>query len=362
MKTVEVVRTMTAATALSMVGDKVPDLPPTEFPEPAMLIDAATGDEVMIYLPLDRAWVVALRTAVIAVAGSPSGKGSMGRGRVSAASRSFGYMPRRPVYGREGCQASRLADETPASEAVLDGLAGHLQALLSQLAPERLQRDLEAASAIDPSWRLGDSLYTSGVINTSATLPYHTDRFNFPVISAMPVLRRNMAGGHLHIPEYDITVPCRDGWVVFFPGQQLVHGVTPMRLTAPDGYRYSVVYYALRGMKDCYTAAVETAEARRKRTTREREMAARIAEGGQIRPEDGLPLGGRGDRFAFRGKMPGPETGLPRGRGSGRMIGGRTGFGQGEPLRETRISRKGSGRMIGGESNFGDPSAIEESS
>ena len=46
-----------------------------------------------------------------------------------------------------------------------------------------------------------------------------------------------------------------------------------------DGYRYSVVYYALRGMKDCYTHAVETAYGQRKRTERERDIARRVARG-----------------------------------------------------------------------------------
>lgn len=41
----------------------------------------------------------------------------------------------------------------------------------------------------------------------------------------------------------------------------------------PDGYRYSVVYYALKGMKDCFTHAVETAYALRKRTEREQSIA-----------------------------------------------------------------------------------------
>jgi hypothetical protein len=39
-----------------------------------------------------------------------------------------------------------------------------------------------------------------------------------------------------------------------------------------DGYRYSIVYYAKRGMKDCHTYAVEIGEARRKRKDREAGM------------------------------------------------------------------------------------------
>jgi hypothetical protein len=49
-----------------------------------------------------------------------------------------------------------------------------------------------------------------------------------------------------------------------------------------DAYRYSVVYYALRGMKDCFTYAVETAKGKESRTAREDGMARDIVEGTDI--------------------------------------------------------------------------------
>ena len=42
-----------------------------------------------------------------------------------------------------------------------------------------------------------------------------------------------------------------------------------MKPVSEDAYRYSVVYYALRGMKDCHTTALEQARGWRKRTERE---------------------------------------------------------------------------------------------
>ena len=78
------------------------------------------------------------------------------------------------------------------------------------------------------------------------------------------------------MPAYDVTVACSDGMVVYFPGYLYTHGVTPMKRVKPDGYRYSVVYYALKHMKDCATAALETAAARRRRTEREEIMAEKV--------------------------------------------------------------------------------------
>jgi hypothetical protein len=303
-------RVMDEVSASALIGTPVdPRLSHVDWSwGPVLMTDEGNGEPIVLYLPLDRDRVGALRRAVIAA--TAENPGHMGRGSVSARSRTFGYMPRRPVYGREGCQTTSLALETPSAELVLDELAGHLQGMLAEVLPERVAADTDAASPIDSSWRLGESLYSSGVINRSSQLPYHRDVFNYPVISAMPVLRRGMSGGYLHLPEYDLTVPCRDGWVVFFPGQQFIHGVTPMQRTKADGYRYSVVYYALKGMRDCHTAAVETGYARQRRTEREREMARRIAAG-----ED--PIAGRDPRL--------------RSKNSGRLIGGVSAFPNGDP-------------------------------
>jgi hypothetical protein len=122
------------------------------------------------------------------------------------------------------------------------------------------------------------TLWTSGVINQASALPYHRDRANFDSWSAMPVVRRGMEGGDLHMPEYGITVNCRDGWALWFNGYAHVHGVTPMKLRAKDGYRYSIVFYAKRGMKDCHTYAVEVGEARQKRMEREAKMVTQTRE------------------------------------------------------------------------------------
>jgi hypothetical protein len=220
-------------------------------------------------------------------------------------SRTFGYSPRRPVYRREGCQATTLALESPEAHRVICGYSDRLAELLAEIDPRLRERGAETVAVVQPDWRLGESkLWTSGVINQSAVLPWHRDAFNFPAWSAMPVLRRHIQGGHLRIPEYGATIACRDGWGVFFAGYDLIHGVTPMRLTRPDGYRYSIVFYALKGMKNCFEAAVETAYARKRRTEREQDMAQRLAAG-----EPSLSSQGKG---------------LPLGRGEGgRLMGGK---------------------------------------
>lgn len=264
-------RVLTFEQASEKVGKPVPDLE-ANIKRATVATDADTGEPVFAYLPL--ADVRQLRAGILSIRSYAHTPRNSGAANVS---RTFGASPRAAINRREGCQASALTRDEPILAAELSRYAAVLQGMLGEIAPQVIDRDRDRLKPIDETWRIGESdLWTSGVINRSSKLPYHRDTFNFPTWSAMPVLRRNMRGGYLSIPEYDAVVACRDGWAVFFPGHDLLHGVTSMTPTTRDGYRYSIVYYALRGMKDCFTAAVETEYAKKKRTERERDMAARL--------------------------------------------------------------------------------------
>lgn len=304
----ELPRVLSAEDATALVGH---DVDPVEanITTATIAVDPERGEPVFAYLPLGP--VAELRRAVLGIRYSVSG-GQVRSTGLRNSSRTFGYGPRRPVYRREGCSPTSTSGDFPREHTVIANFSDRLADVLGQVNPELVTRGREAASPVLPEWRLGESkLWTSGVINQSARLPYHRDAFNLPAWSAMPVLRRHMDGGYLAIPEYGAVLACRDGWGVFFAGYELVHGVTPMSPRREDGYRYSVVYYALRGMKDCFTHAVETAYARRKRTEREQDIARRLAEGEPSLREQGrgLPGGHHGMRtIAGRQHMDDPRT------------------------------------------------------
>lgn len=266
-------RHLTPEQATEQVGERVPDLD-ANVTEAVIVADATTGQPAFAYLPIGN--VADLRRTVLDI---PYSKTTRAAGWQNT-SRTFGYAPRRPVYGREGCENTRLWDERPDLHTTLLQYGERVRHQLQTIFPDVAERDAQtmANSDVKDEWRLGETNWTSGVVNRSSSLPYHRDGFNFPVWTAMPVLRRHMRGGYLHIPEYNAVVASRDGWAVFFPGYELVHGVTPMTPTREGGYRYSVVYYALKGMKDCFTHAVEQDYALKKRTEREQTMAAELAQ------------------------------------------------------------------------------------
>jgi hypothetical protein len=272
----DVPRRLTPDEASQLVGTTVPELAESTRLITAPTILSCEGEPVAAYLPLAEAG--RLRRAALAI--DCSG-GVQRNNTYRSRSRTFGYAPPRVVTRRESCSLTALSRDQPGVEAVLDTYADQFSAMLKEIDPDIITRDQATLADVLPDWRIGEAkLWTSGVVNDTAALPYHRDGFNFSTWSAMPVLRRGVRGGYLHLPEFGVALACADSTVALFPGKRWVHGVTPLaRLRSDDGYRISIVYYALRGMKDCRTAAEETRRAQLKRTEREAEMARRMAAG-----------------------------------------------------------------------------------
>lgn len=273
-------RRMEPKEATELVGIPADDLDPTAIEPGTLVRDADTNEPILLYMPLDNP--APLRRAMLSV---PCDGGVRRHHNYSSRSRTFGYSPRRPVMGRESCGLAAITTEQPDVARLLEVYADQFSSVMAAELPEVVEEGRKVLGDVLPEWRMGHAkLWTSGVINDTAQLPYHRDGFNFPTWSAMPVLRRGTRGGYLHLPEYGVVVPCGDSTVSYFQGFRWVHGVTPIiyvgkKTNREAGYRISVVYYALSGMKNCREAAEETAYGRQRRTEREREMARRLAAG-----------------------------------------------------------------------------------
>lgn len=272
---IKIKRVMTREEGKKIKGLLVPELEAT-VTQAGIYVDADTNEPFMVYMEMPEDLIPKLRSAVRGVRYSSSGVTRQGLG-VENHSRTFGMSPRKPFQTREACRPTSLSYEQPEIHKVLEETADRLSKIMREIAPDVYEKDKAETSEVADEWRISeDSLWTSGVINKTSTLPYHYDGNNFDMWSAMPIIRRGTRGGYLHIKDYDVVLDCRDGWVVFFPGFRLLHGVTPISHVAKDAYRYTVVYYCLRGMKDCFTYAVEQAEARKRRTEREVGLASAV--------------------------------------------------------------------------------------
>jgi hypothetical protein len=264
-------RVMTSDEATERVGTTV-EPREANVREAGIYVDADTNEPFLAYFPMEEE-VSLLRRSVLNIKYSTTRRSGMG---FDNQSRTFGMAPRKTMQQRESCRPTSLANEQPEEHSVIVAFADKFARMFKEFAPDLFENDNNVIndSGIDQEWRMtDDALWTSGVINKSSQLPFHRDGFNYETWSAMPVIRKGMNGGYLQFIEYDAVIACADGWVLFFPGYKYVHGVTPMEARRPDAYRYSIVYYALRGMKDCFTFAVETAQGKVKRTERETHMA-----------------------------------------------------------------------------------------
>lgn len=251
------------------VGDWPDDLLAT-LPAECIVSDADTGAPFLICAPFTGD-LAAYRRACLAMPMSTTYRTSGIRNE----SQVFGFVGRRALLKREGCRACAAADSAPAAHATLVAAARELAAQFAILHPSQARADRELVEgAVLPEWLMPGSWWTSGVLNRTSALGYHFDRNNFrSTWSAMICCRRGVRGGYLHLPAYDVVVPCNDGDVVYFPGSLLMHGVTPFTRASDDAYRFTAVYYAVQGMSRCGPADAELAGARAARTAREERIA-----------------------------------------------------------------------------------------
>lgn len=166
-------------------------------------------------------------------------------------SKIFGYMPREKIR-KDWCSSVLLARDQPSEHAIVCNFAKTLGEYYKQYAPEIYSKHLEIVDKVLPEWKIEGSPFTSGIINKNNPLKYHFDKGNFAnVYSNMICFRKDVTGGHLAIPEYDIGLDISDKSVVFFDGQKIMHGVTPIHYNTTEAYRFTLVYYSLKRMWQC---------------------------------------------------------------------------------------------------------------
>lgn len=181
-------------------------------------------------------------------------------------SRIFGYNPRNAIR-KDFCSITSFATEQPAQHAkiVAGGAiaAKHYALHNPELYADHLKTTKER---VVEDYRHADVPFTSGIINDNNPLCYHFDSGNFKEVwSAMIVLKRDIGGGYLSMPEYGVMCEVRDKTIFYFDGQNILHGVTPITKLKPDARRFSIVYYSLRAMWNCAPLREEIARARMRR-------------------------------------------------------------------------------------------------
>jgi len=194
-------------------------------------------------------------------------------------SRIFGFMPR-INFRNPFCSAASLAREQPTQHSTICELGTRLSTVYLSGAPEMFKKHLGITSEkIKPEYQIEDTPFTSGIINKNNPLKYHYDAGNFKeVYSCMMVFKKNVDGGFLSCPEYDIAFKLPNKAVFLFDGQGILHGVTPIHYKSANSYRYSIVYYSMQQIWKCLTITDELARVRRVKAERERRRTSKNIE------------------------------------------------------------------------------------
>lgn len=199
---------------------------------------------------------------------APRSNGMMSTSRV------FGYQPR-VALRRDFCGPSGLKAEDNMAHSVIETFGAVVAEHYKRFNPELFNKHKSTTQArVKNEYHLDGGVFTSGIANKNNPLKYHYDSGNFPgVWSGMIVLKRDIAGGHLCIPELDICAELPDQSIFLFDGQSLLHGVTPIKTLSEKARRYTVVYYSMKGMWNCEPLSEEILRFRRKRTERQNARA-----------------------------------------------------------------------------------------
>jgi len=181
-------------------------------------------------------------------------------------SRIFGYAPRN-LLRNHPCRAVSLTSEQPEESAVVKKYA-EVASKYYKLNNPALAEKHQAMTDdnVKENYKIGASMFTSGIVNHNNPLRYHFDAGNYnDVWSAMFAFKKNIEGGFLSMPELDIGFKCGDCSLILFDGQSILHGVTPITKTSEDAVRFTVVYYSLKQMWSCDAPGDEIQRMRMKR-------------------------------------------------------------------------------------------------
>lgn len=182
----------------------------------------------------------------------------------------FGYKPRSTMRA-DYCTAAAMAGTDTKNHKIVTEFAKELRSYYEDYFPDIFEKHNKIVrEKVKEEWTIPESPFTSGIINKNNQLKYHHDSGNFKgVLSNMIVFKKNVKGGHLCCPEYNIKIACEDNTVVIFDGQSILHGVTPIQKLTPDAYRYTIVYYSLEQMWKCDTINEELLRIRNLKKERE---------------------------------------------------------------------------------------------
>jgi len=230
--------------------------------EDTIIVDEVTGETLLIYK--DNEDTIDTTGMIDALSRVKFSVNKRTNGLVTQ-SEIIGYRPRMVgLAGKKTCAKTAFGNKYKSIEDELFKVANTAEQLYSEFAAKRYQNHTELATNVRGEYLMPETHFTSGIINKNNPLKYHMDTGNFKdVFSIMLGLKKDIKGGYLHIPELKVNLKISNGSLSMFDGQRFVHGVTPMKGTSEQSYRFTIVFYSLVQMWNCLETSLEVANAKK---------------------------------------------------------------------------------------------------
>ena len=163
----------------------------------------------------------------------------------------LGSIPPKPHMRRPYPSISSVHREAKAKTFIkaMWGACVEAEKIVKELTPEIYDRQIELFKEIKKDWKFGN-MFTSSISNFNISAPFHRDTGNLEgTVNVILTKRNNANGGCLNVPDYNATFEHADNSMLVYPAWRNVHGVTPIKPIADDGYRNSLIFYPLKAFK-----------------------------------------------------------------------------------------------------------------
>jgi hypothetical protein len=163
----------------------------------------------------------------------------------------LGSIPPKPIMRRPYPNISSVHRDKKAQTFIkaMWGACIEAEQIVKQLTPHLYERQQELFEDVKDEWKFG-TMYTGSISNFNISAPFHRDTGNIVgTVNIILTKRNNANGGCLNVPDYNLTFEQADNSMLVYPAWRNVHGVTPIKPIAEDGYRNSLIFYPLKAFK-----------------------------------------------------------------------------------------------------------------
>ena len=126
-------------------------------------------------------------------------------------------------------------------------IAERVSKLFKETLPDLFSKHLEIKNKYDSKYFLGDSIFTSVVLNKNYDVGNHFDANTYPdTLEAMVTIKSGPKGGYLNFNGFKHTLKNEHGNIVIFDGVNNMHSVTKI----PEGQeRYTLLFLINENIK-----------------------------------------------------------------------------------------------------------------